>query len=146
MTQGDPFDLARFMSAQDAVIAAAEAELAAGRKQSHWMWFVFPQLAALGRSPMALRYGIADCAEAQAYLAHPLLRARLERVTQLAIDAPAPSLRALFGSPDDMKFRSSMTLFAVAAGAGPSLFRTALDRWCAGEGDPLTLAELGTTL
>ncbi len=89
-------------------------ELGEGRKRSHWMWFVFPQLRALGQSPTALRYGIASLAEARAYLAHPILGPRLSECTGLVMAIQNRSVHAIFGSPDDMKFRSSMTLFAAA--------------------------------
>ncbi|MBZ9937968.1 DUF1810 domain-containing protein [Mesorhizobium sp. BR1-1-16] len=138
----DGFALQRFVNAQTPVWPDVVTELGAGRKRSHWMWFVFPQLRALGRSETALFYGIGSLAEARAYLAHPLLGQRLAEATELALAAEAPSLHALFGSPDDMKFRSSMTLFAVADGNPESRFHAALARWCGGVVDPLTLAAL----
>ncbi|MDC7787154.1 DUF1810 domain-containing protein [Rhodoplanes sp. TEM] len=134
----DPFDLARFVAAQAPVHATALAELKAGRKRSHWMWFVFPQHRALGRSPTAKAYGIGSLAEARAYLAHPLLGPRLIDSTRAVLSAEAPSLHAIFGSPDDLKFRSSMTLFEAAAAQEP-VFAQALDRWCGGVRDDLTL-------
>ncbi len=137
----DPFDLARFVSAQDGVFEAALGELRAGRKRSHWMWFVFPQLGGLGRSPTARFYGVSGLEEARAYLAHPVLGPRLEAAVAAVQASGAASLHALFGSPDDMKFRSSMTLFAVAAPKGPC--HEALARWCGGEADPRTLELLG---
>ena len=115
------------------------AELSSGRKTSHWMWFVFPQARSLGRSSTAAFYGIGSLAEAQAYLLHPVLGARLIRAAQSATTAPAISLHQLFGSPDDLKFRSSMTLFAAVA-ADPAVFDAALARWALSP-DPLT-AEL----
>ena len=142
----DPFDLKRFALAQAPVIETALAELAAGRKRSHWMWFVFPQLRALGRSETARFYGIGALDEARAYLADPLLGPRLRASVRTVLSAPAPSLHALFGSPDDLKFRSSMTLFAVADGAADSDFIRALDRWCAGGACAPTLDALGATL
>jgi len=138
----DPFDLQRFVDAQAGVIDRAIAELAAGRKQSHWMWFVFPQLKGLGRSETAQRYGVGSLAEAQAYLGHPLLGPRLEAATRAALAADAPSLNALFGSPDDLKFVSSMTLFEKAAAGGGGIYAQALDRWAGGRRDPATLAGL----
>ncbi|MCX7587023.1 DUF1810 domain-containing protein [Phenylobacterium sp. 58.2.17] len=133
----DPFDLARFLDAQAGVIAAARAELAAGRKQSHWMWFVFPQIAGLGSSAMAQRYAIGSPAEASAYLEHPVLGSRLRDLTELACEAPG-SAREVFGQPDDLKFRSCMTLFnALAPEEQP--FRTALARFFGGERDARTL-------
>jgi uncharacterized protein (DUF1810 family) len=104
------------------------------------MWFIFPQLQGLGVSRTAQFYGIASLAEALAYLGHPVLRQRLETAVAAVQKSPAPSLAALFGSPDDLKFRSSMTLFAVASPEGP--YQAALDQWCAGERDPRTLALL----
>jgi uncharacterized protein (DUF1810 family) len=139
----DPFDLQRFVDAQaGGVIERAIGELEAGRKQSHWMWFVFPQLKGLGRSPTALFYGVTSLEEARAYLAHPVLGQRLAAAAQAATRAPAASLRALFGSPDDLKFVSSMTLFAKAA-ADPAPFAAALDHWNGGQPDAATLALLG---
>ena len=113
------------------------AELAAGRKQSHWMWFIFPQLRGLGSSPMAERYAIASLAEARAYLAHPLLAERLRRCTQLVNRVEGRTVQAIFGYPDYLKFRSSMTLFARATG-GAEPFREALTKYFAAEEDPLT--------
>ena len=139
----DPFDLQRFVRAQGPVFETALAELRAGRKRSHWMWFIFPQHRALGRSQRAHFYGIASLDEAGAYLAHPLLGPRLELCTAAVLESSASSLNALFGSPDDMKFRSSMTLFAAVAAEGDTLFRQALDRLCEGRLDDRTLALLG---
>ncbi|WP_144187019.1 DUF1810 domain-containing protein [Elioraea rosea] len=128
----DPHDLARFVTAQAPVIETALAELRAGRKRTHWIWFVFPQLRGLGQSPMAVRYGIASLAEARAYLAHPVLGPRLRACTEAVLSQPNTSLHAIFGSPDDMKFRSSMTLFAAAALEDDGVFERALDAFCAG--------------
>lgn len=114
MTASDPFDLARFRNAQDAVFHTALAELHTGRKRSHWMWFIFPQLRGLGRSPMARRYGIASIDEARAYLADPLLAKRLNLAIQAVLAAEGRSAHEIFGSPDDLEFRSSMTLFSEA--------------------------------
>ncbi|RAI40297.1 DUF1810 domain-containing protein [Rhodoplanes roseus] len=140
----DPFDLARFVTAQAPVHETALAELKAGRKRTHWMWFVFPQHRALGRSPTAQAYGIGSLDEARAYLEHPLLGPRLLACTRAVLDCPAPSLHALFGSPDDLKFRSSMTLFEAAAPDQP-VFGTALDRWCGGRRDDLTATLIAPT-
>src|SRR5450432_848167 len=107
----DPHDLQRFVVAQAPVYAEVRAELARGRKASHWMWFVFPQLKALGRSATALHYGIGSRAEALAYLAHPLLGARLVESTELMLASSGKSAFEILGTPDDLKFRSSMTLF-----------------------------------
>ena len=142
-TTADPFDLQRFVSAQATTIDTALAELKAGRKRSHWMWFVFPQLRGLGRSDMAVRYGIVSLDEARAYLAHPVLGPRLEECTRAVVEAAAHSLHEIFGSPDDMKFHSSMALFAMADGDDKSTYRHALDRWCGGRMDERTMALLG---
>ncbi|MCG5239888.1 DUF1810 domain-containing protein [Azospirillum doebereinerae] len=128
MQPDDPFDLQRFVSAQEPVFATVLEELRAGRKRSHWMWFVFPQRRGLGRSETALFYGIDSLDEARAYLAHPILGPRLEQATRAVLVIQGRSLHAIFGYPDDLKFRSSMSLFAEAAGA-QSPYRAALDRW-----------------
>ena len=142
MPATDPFDLERFVAAQAPVWRQVVAELAAARKQSHWTWFVFPQLRGLGRSAMAERYGIASRAEAAAYLAHPVLGPRLVAATEAMLAAPAGrSALAILGAPDDVKFRSSMTLFAEVAGAA-SPFARALARYFGGVRDPATLALL----
>lgn len=133
----DPYDLTRYVAAQQPVFERVCAELAAGRKQTHWMWYVFPQLRGLGTSPMAERYGIGSLEEARAYLAHPLLGERLRRCTQLVNAVEGRSAEAIFGYPDYVKFRSCMTLFALAA-PGDRVFSEALARYFAGEGDPLT--------
>jgi uncharacterized protein (DUF1810 family) len=139
MTRADPFDLERFVTAQAAVFPAVLAELKAGRKRTHWMWFVFPQLRGLGHSSMATFYGIASLHEARAYLGHPLLEPRLDLCTRTVLALEARSLHEIFGSPDDLKFQSSMTLFALAAAEPTSVFYRALDRWCGGTLDPQTL-------
>jgi uncharacterized protein (DUF1810 family) len=144
--KADAFDLQRFVDAQAGVFDTALGELQRGRKQSHWMWFIFPQLRGLGRSPMAHRYGIASLAEANAYLQHPILGPRLELVTQTVADLTGLSLLQIFGPPDDMKFCSSMTLFARATSDKASVFRTALERYCGGQGDRRTLDLLGGTI
>jgi uncharacterized protein (DUF1810 family) len=137
----DPHDLQRFVVAQAAVYAEVRAELARGKKSSHWMWFIFPQLRALGRSAAALRYGIGSRAEARAYLAHPLLGARLVECTELMLATAGKSALEILGAPDDLKFRSSMTLFAALSAPG-SRFAAALDRYCEGRPDATTLALL----
>jgi uncharacterized protein (DUF1810 family) len=134
----DNSDLDRFVTAQEGVFETALAELQAGRKRSHWMWFIFPQLRGLGMSETARFYGIVSAAEARAYLDHPVLGPRLDRCTRAVLDAKAPSLHAIFGSPDDLKFRSSMTLFHVVSDR-ENVFRQALDRWCGGAPDERTL-------
>ena len=140
---GDDYNLDRFVEAQDPVIEAVLAELAAGRKRSHWMWFVFPQLQGLGRSPTAQFYAIASLDEARAYLAHPVLGPRLRRCTETVLSVEARSANAIFGVPDDMKFHSSMTLFArAAAPEDEALFRQAIERFFDGRMDPGTLALL----
>jgi uncharacterized protein (DUF1810 family) len=134
----DPFDLDRFVKAQAEIFETAMAELTAGRKRSHWMWFVFPQLRGLGRSITAHHFGIASAEEAKAYLDHPLLGPRLERATGAVLALSGRSLSEIFGSPDDLKFRSSMTLFDQMA-RRPSCFAEALARYCDGRGDEETL-------
>lgn len=138
----DPHDLGRFLRAQADVYAAVVGELRAGRKRSHWMWFIFPQLAGLGRSAMACRYAIRDLDEARAYLAHPVLGARLLECTGLVNALPGRRAGAVFGAPDDLKFVSSMTLFASVAGP-ESAFSAALEKYHDGRPDAATLALLG---
>ena len=138
----DSYNLGRFTEAQDRVLAAVRAELRLGRKRTHWMWFVFPQLAGLGSSPMAQLYALSGIAEARAYLAHPLLGPRLQECTSLVNAVRGSTALEVFGSPDHLKFRSSMTLFARAAGAA-SVFDVALTKYFDGEPDPLTLSLLG---
>ncbi|MGN6451704.1 MAG: DUF1810 domain-containing protein [Steroidobacteraceae bacterium] len=132
----DSYNLNRFVAAQNAVFAQVCAELAAGEKHSHWMWFVFPQLRGLGSSPMAQRYAIGSLDEARAYLAHPLLGARLRRCTELVNRLEGRSAQQIFGHPDDLKFCSSMTLFARAAAGAAEPFEEALAKYFAGEEDP----------
>jgi len=134
-------DLARFVAAQDPVIDRALAELRAGRKHSHWMWFIFPQIAGLGRSDMARRYALASLEEARAYLAHAILGPRLEACTRAALSVEDRSASDIFGFPDDLKFRSSMTLFAHAA-PDNDLFRAALEKYFGSEEDKATLERL----
>lgn len=140
-TSEDPYDLARFIAAQEPVYAQVTAELAAGRKRSHWMWFVFPQLQGLGASAMAQRYAIRSLEEATAYLAHPILGRRLRECAGLVNAVDGRSAREIFGRPDDLKFHSAMTLFAKAAPQEP-LFALALQKYFAGAADPLTLGKL----
>ena len=123
------YDIERFVTAQAPVYAQVLAELRAGRKTSHWMWFIFPQLSGLGRSARAQYYGISGLAEARAYLDQSVLGERLCACTRIVIDTQAPSLNQIFGTPGDLKFCSSMTLFSRAAEDG-ALFHEALDRWC----------------
>ena len=138
-------DLDRFLEAQATTYDQAHAELAAGRKRTHWMWFIFPQICGLGYSSTAQFYAIADLAEAVAYLAHPVLGERLRTCTALVNAIPNPSLDRIFGYPDDLKFHSSVTLFAQAAGADPAnaIFRQALNLFFAGRDDAGTLERLG---
>jgi uncharacterized protein (DUF1810 family) len=133
------FDLERFVQAQNGVFSTVLAELRAGRKRTHWMWFIFPQMRDLGFSPLATLYGIASLDEACAYLAHPILAERLMTCTNLVLRTESRSLEALFGSPDDRKFHSSMTLFAQASADRESPYRRALERWFAGEPDARTI-------
>lgn len=137
-------DLARFVLAQDSggTYEQALAELRAGRKRSHWMWFVFPQLAGLGQSPMAQTYGVAGIAEARAYLAHPVLGPRLVACAQALVDLPDRDAEAVLGGIDAMKLRSSMTLFAAADPEQP-VFSAVLDQYFDGATDPITARVLG---
>lgn len=139
----DPFDLQRFVDAQDRddTYATAVDELRTGRKASHWMWFVFPQLRGLGHSAMAQRYGLASLAEARAYLGHPVLGPRLRACTRLMLAIEGRDATAVLGTPDDLKFRSCMTLFDRAA-PDEALFAQALQRYFEGAPDPRTLALL----
>jgi len=137
----DPYKLERFVEAQERVYPEVCAELRRGRKSSHWMWFVFPQIRGLGHSPMAQRFAIASLAEARAYLGHPVLGPRLRECTQLVIDVEGRSALEILSSPDDMKFRSSMTLFSLAAPDEP-LFKTALTKYFSAGPDPETLARV----
>lgn len=137
----DEFDLQRFVDAQAPIYEQVLRELHTGRKTSHWMWFVFPQIDGLGYSSMAQRYAISGRAEAAAYLKHPVLGARLRECTTLVNAVEARTVHEIFGSPDDLKFRSSMTLFkACAEDAEP--FAAALEKYFDGLDDPLTLARL----
>ncbi len=119
----DPFDLDRFVQAQAPVLSQVRLELSEGRKRSHWMWFVFPQLSGLGHSPMARRYAIASLAEAQAYLEHPVLGPRLTECAELVNKVEDRSIHQILGSPDDLKFLSSMTLFALAPSRPAQMLR-----------------------
>jgi uncharacterized protein (DUF1810 family) len=134
----DAFDLQRFVDAQAPVYPQVVAELGAGRKKSHWMWFIFPQIAGLGHSAMAQRYAIGSRAEAAGYLGHSLLGPRLRQCTDLVLAIGDRSIRDILGSPDDLKFRSSMTMFAETA-PGDERFSRALDRFYAGAFDQATL-------
>jgi uncharacterized protein (DUF1810 family) len=131
-----------FVAAQEPVYAQVLAELGAGRKQTHWMWFIFPQLKALGRSATALRYGIADLAEARAYLMHPVLGARLCECTEIVAAVAGRTAHEIFGSPDEVKLCSSMTLFVHAA-ADATPFRRVLERYYDGVEDVVTMGLIG---
>jgi uncharacterized protein (DUF1810 family) len=135
------YDLERFVDAQRAVYEDARAELRRGRKQSHWMWFIFPQIEGLGRSETARRFAISSREEAEAYLEHPVLGARLRECTRLVNLVQGRSAEEIFGRPDDLKFRSSMTLFADAA-SDNQVFTEALRKYFGGAFDPLTLERL----
>lgn len=137
MVSHDPFNLDRFVTAQHNAFDTAMAELRDGRKRSHWMWFIFPQMRGLGRSPTAEFYGVASRAEARAYMAHPLLGARLREATEAVLAHGDVSAHAIFGTPDDLKFRTSMTLFAWIDPDGP--YRGALETFFPGSEDPATV-------
>jgi uncharacterized protein (DUF1810 family) len=133
-------DLSRFVEAQETIYSRVVAELVAGRKQSHWMWFVFPQITGLGSSAMAQRYAIGSRAEAEAYLAHPVLGPRLIECTRLVLNVTGKTIHVILGSPDDLKFRSSMTLFDAVS--DNRIFAEAIEKYYAGDKDPVTLATL----
>jgi len=137
----DPFDLQRFVDAQEPIYGTVIEELTAGRKRSHWMWFIFPQLRGLGSSPTAVRFAIWSVDEARAYLDHELLGARLRECAGLVARIEGRSAEEIFGWPDDMKLRSSMTLFAHAADDNAE-FVAVLEKFYGGEEDPATLARL----
>jgi len=137
----DPHDLGRFVLAQSSHYERALAELRRGRKATHWMWFIFPQIAGLGGSDMARRYAVRGLAEARAYLAHPVLGSRLLACAEAVLAIEGRSARAILGSPDDLKLRSCVTLFAQVAPAG-SAFPRVLDKYYEGRPDPLTLSRL----
>jgi uncharacterized protein (DUF1810 family) len=134
----DPYDLQRFVDAQAPVYHRVREELRNGCKRSHWMWFIFPQIAGLGFSPMAVRYAIGSLAEAKAYDQHTVLGARLRECTELVTAVEGRSIHDIFGAPDDMKFRSCMTLFNQAS-IDAALFETALVKYFSGAPDPRTL-------
>lgn len=133
----DPYDLKRFVEAQETVYANVVVELKAGRKRSHWMWFIFPQIAGLGFSAMAQRYAIASRKEAIAYLMHPVLGPRLLECTRLVLDVTDRSIHDILGSPDDLKFRSSMTLFGAVS--QDPLFSRAIAKYYPDGDDPATV-------
>ena len=141
MMASDPFELKRFLDAQERCIKEVQKELHEGRKRSHWMWFIFPQLRGLGRSALANHYGISSREEADAYLGHPLLGARLRHCTSLVLAIGGRAVEQIFGEPDNLKFRSCMTLFATVDPQN-ELFEDALNKYFAGEKDQLTLDRL----
>ena len=134
----DAFDLHRFVDAQEPVYEEALLELRHGRKRTHWMWFVFPQLASLGSSATAKHFGLHSVEEARAYLHHPVLGARLRECCEAVLAVEGRSAHEIFGSPDDLKWRSCLTLFELAA-PGEPVFARCLEKYYAGERDPLTL-------
>jgi uncharacterized protein (DUF1810 family) len=137
----DPYDLQRFVDAQNPVYGRVCAELREGKKKSHWMWFVFPQIEGLGSSQMARNFAISSLAEAAAYLAHPILGPRLAECTRLVNLIEERPIGQIFGYPDNLKFRSSMTLFARAT-AESQVFVDALEKYFKGEFDPATIGRL----
>lgn len=138
----DPHDLKRFLEAQKDTYQQTLSEIRSGRKRSHWMWYIFPQFAGLGFSPMSQRYAIKNLEEARAYLSHPVLGQRLTEMVEAVLAVEGKSAREIFGSPDDMKLKSCATLFARVSPAG-SVFERLLDKYFQGERDPLTLRLLG---
>lgn len=142
MSVDDPHDLGRFLHAQAQDYDRALSEIRAGRKRSHWMWYIFPQFASLGSSPTARRYAIKSMAEAEAYLQHPVLGARLTECCEAVIGVQGRSALEIFGSPDDMKLRSCATLFASISAPG-SVFQQLLRKYFEGVPDPRTLHLMG---
>ena len=142
---GDQFDLQRFVEAQAGVYEQACAELRAGQKRSHWMWFVFPQIHGLGSSEMAVRYAISGREEAGAYLDHSVLGPRLRECAGVVVEVEGKTAGEIFGYPDDLKFHSSMTLFAEVEGPTERVFRKALMKYFGGKGDRATLDRLAST-
>jgi len=139
----DVYNLQRFVTAQDPIFEQVVKELAAGQKRSHWMWYIFPQIKGLGHSPTAQRFAISSKAEAEAYLAHPVLGPRLRQCTQLVIDVQGRSIEQIFHFPDHLKFHSSMTLFRAST-TDNALFKKALEKYFEGEPDQSTLEILKT--
>ncbi|MFM9010064.1 MAG: DUF1810 domain-containing protein [Planctomycetota bacterium] len=142
MAAHDPHDLARFVTAQEGAYARALAEIRAGRKRTHWMWFVFPQIVGLGSSSTARFYAIQDRAEAEAYLADPVLGLRLQAISGALLAVKGKTASEIFGFPDDLKLRSAATLFASVSEPG-SVFERVLEKFFGGELDPETLRRLG---
>ena len=142
---GDRFDLERFVEAQAEVYEQACAELRAGRKRSHWMWFVFPQIRGLGSSEMAVKYGISGQEEARAYLDHPILGPRLLECARIVVGLEGKTVGEIFGYPDDLKFHSSMTLFGEVERPAERVFHQALKKYFGGKTDQATLERLTST-
>jgi uncharacterized protein (DUF1810 family) len=140
----DPYNLERFVDAQDAIYDQVRSELKEGHKRSHWMWFVFPQIEGLGHSSLARKFAVSSIEEARAYLQHPILGARLIECTELVIHTAGRRVEQIFGYPDDLKFRSSMTLFAHAA-TDNQIFADAIRKCFGGEYDRLTLERLNVS-
>jgi uncharacterized protein (DUF1810 family) len=142
----DRYNLGRFVEAQAGVYEQVCAELRAGRKRNHWMWFVFPQIQGLGSSPMAVRYAISSLEEAQAYLGHAVLGARLRECAAIVVSVKGRTVEEIFGYPDDLKFHSSMTLFAKAEDSeSGGVFGEALRKYFGGEMDKGSVERLGST-
>jgi uncharacterized protein (DUF1810 family) len=141
MISGDPYNLQRFLDAQREIYGQVLGELREGRKQSHWMWYIFPQIKGLGSSPMAQRYAISSIDEARAYVGHPVLGDRLRECTRLVTAARRPSIEEILGYPDNLKFHSSMTLFAHATNH-EAVFEEALRKYFQAEYDHLTMERL----
>ena len=143
-TTADRFGLERFVRAQEGVYEQACAELRTGRKRTHWMWFIFPQIKGLGSSEMAARYAIRSIEEARAYLEHPVLGPRLRECSEIVVGVDGRTVEEIFGYPDDLKFHSSMTLFAQAAEISEEdlVFSRALDKYFGGREDAATIARL----
>jgi uncharacterized protein (DUF1810 family) len=139
----DPYNLEHFIDAQNSVYERVRAELSAGQKQGHWIWFIFPQLRGLGMSAMSQEFGISSLDEAKAYINHPILGARLRECTQLVLNVQNRSVDEIFGYPDNLKFKSSMTLFAKSI-SDNLIFKNTLEKYFGGEGDPSTLERLGS--
>jgi uncharacterized protein (DUF1810 family) len=141
----DRFNLQRFVEAQEGVIGQVCAELLAGQKRSHWMWFVFPQIRGLGSSEMAVKYAISGREEARAYLDHPVLGPRLHECAAIVVEMDGKSVEEIFGYPDNLKFHSSMTLFAEVEGPSERVFHKALTKYFGGQADKATLERLAAT-
>ncbi len=139
MGQDDPYHLQRFLDAQAGVFETALGELARGRKESHWMWFIFPQIKGLGQSPTAVFYAIKSRVEAEAYWSHPLLKKRLQKCAEALLSLEGKTATQVMGAPDDLKLHSSTTLFGLVA-ENELIFQELLDKYYGGEKDPKTLA------